>query len=175
MPPQPLDYRSLPKPRVSKDTKWGPAPNDPESRRWRFLRGLLRVGIYLLFVPVAVYFLPNLLTFGKLTRRTLSDFIPVVQSQDVPIVRAIKQYKRDTGHWPQTVKKLIPKYITVSTRQQWNVNIIPDWQVVWFYNQLDESVQYNLDPLHEGWLVKGYFVNGPLPVPLVNLSPVIHP
>ena len=104
-PPLPLDYHG-PRP---KRAKYVPTVED---RRWRNRRILLRLGIFVaLFPPIALYFVPNLIMFGTLRRMTPEDFAPLVQPQSIAIVRAMKEYQRDTGQLPFENTDLVPKYL----------------------------------------------------------------
>ncbi len=92
--PQPLNYRGLQPKRVNY------VPTS-EERRWRNRRILLRPGIFVvIFAPIALYFGPNLIMFGKLTRVSPADFVTLIQPESISVVRAMKEYPRATGQLP---------------------------------------------------------------------------
>src|SRR5689334_10619647 len=70
-----------------------------EQDRWRACRLVYRAGLGGLFVAVAFYFGPNCIMFRKLTWITPADFRGEADAF-VPVVRAVKAYRRDHGQLP---------------------------------------------------------------------------
>jgi len=158
--PQPLDYRS-PAPEKLKYLE------DAEARAWRYRRVLFRVGLFVLFAPFTLYFGPNLIKFGKLTYLSPADFVPYVQNSGVPIVRAIKEYQRDTGHFPNQIHDLQPKYL--GSIPGYGADIENGQFVQW--GQFEHMITYDFTPGIEGWTVSGPFAKGPIPLPPVTIGP----
>jgi hypothetical protein len=163
--PQPLDYRGPTPKRVK-------VPEDPESRRWRYRRMLFRIGLFVLLAPVALYFGPNLIMFGKLTRRSPADFVPVVQRECAPTVRAMKEYRRDTGHLPQDIQDLVPKYLA---SVPWGQEIDQSGGFLQITRQESHYITYDFTPGREAWTVHGYFANGAIPLPPVVIGQATQP
>jgi len=161
--PPPLPYfRATPKAKK--------LPYDAEFLRWRTIRFLYRIGLYALIGPVAIYFFMNIVMFGKLTRLTPADFVPEAQIQCLPMVRAIKQYQKDTGQWPDGLQRLVPKYIA---SVPWGQDIEGTQFTQWIVerSKFNHVIIYEFTPAAEGWSVKGYFADGPIPLPKVTLGP----
>jgi hypothetical protein len=108
--------------------------------------------------------------FGKPTRLTPADFVPDAQSQSLPTVRAIKQYQKDTGQWPDDLRKLVPKYIA---SVPWGQDIQGAEFTQWIVqrSKYNHRIIYDFTPGSEGWSVEGHFANGPIPLPKVTLGP----
>jgi len=167
-PPRPLNYRGIQPKRV----KYVPTAED---RRWRNRRILLRIAIFLvLFLPISLYFGPNLIMFGTLTRVSPADFAPLVQSLSISIVRAMKEYQRDAGQLPFQMTDLVPKYLP---------NAPAGGQYIfngWFTQsddsrQYGQNISYDFTPGSEGWEVNGMFLSGPIPLPPVTIGPATQP
>jgi hypothetical protein len=158
-----VDYRGIP---PKRDNSW----RDEEFQRWRFYRGLFWAGLIALAIPIAFYFGPNLYNFGKLTWPTPGDFACTVETACVPTVRAIKQYEADTGHLPETLDDLVPKYLpTKPPGQQFAYGHFMSLE------KMDHMVTYELAPGDETWRVSGPFARGKIPVPAVTLGPTRPP
>ncbi len=52
--------------------------------------------------------------FGTIKRPRPTDFVLIVQRECVPVVRAIKEYKRDHSTLPETLNALVPHYLSAS-------------------------------------------------------------
>jgi hypothetical protein len=159
--PPPLDY-------------FGPTPRkaalvyDAECRRWQAIRRLYRVGLSVLIGAIAIPVFTNLIKFGKPTPLSAADFLPIIQTECVPVVRAIKQYQQDTGNLPDDINKLVPQYLaSIPKMADMRYTTFIDWVSP---HSLTHCVIYDFDPATEGWTVKGPFVNGPIPLPKVTLS-----
>jgi hypothetical protein len=140
-----------------------------EAWRWKIRRILFRVGLYVLALPLAVYYGPNLVLMGRLTTPTPADFVPIVESRCISTVRAIKEYQRDTGHLPGRLTDLGPKYLR---------SIPMDQSIA--YGQFrcpapNGCIYYILSPPMEGWQVFGDWVDGPIPLPNVEVAPSTGP
>lgn len=147
-------------------------PRDPQWRHWRNLRILLRVGLFVLLAPPSIYVGRNLVLFGKPTTLSPADFVPTVQNIALPTVRAMKEYERDTGHLPDRMDDLIPKYLQsppMSFAQRVGDS---GYELFTKYNQV---ITYDFKPGAEGWSVHGPFANGPIPVPPVTILPTAKP
>ena len=164
MPPQPdsiiPDYQSR------RPTLLIVPPLTIEEYRWRLKRILLRVAIALLLSPLAFYFGPNLLNFGKLTSLAPADFVPTANTYCVPVVIAIKQYQRDHRSMPTDSKlaELVPVYLRECPPGGY------------YYDQHYTHISMHLhrityDFATDTWSIRGPFVNGTLPLPPVVLPP----
>ena len=87
------------------------AMGEAEIRRWRRLRVAYLAGLVALFAAIAFYFGPNCFLFHKLTWMTPADFVPTVQRNCVPVVRAMKEFRRDHGRLPARADELVPQYL----------------------------------------------------------------
>jgi len=143
---------------------------DDEARRWRYRRYLLRLGLVALGMPIAFYFGPNWILFGKLTRLSVEDFVPIVQQEGVPIVRAMKEYERDTGRLPATLEDLQPRYLPAGFGNHRCIS-----NGYFHLGTRDHEVEYEFKPGVEGWWVIGPFVSGAIPVPPVTIGPATRP
>ena len=158
--PAPLDYRSPPRKRVRR-------PETPEERAARHKRGLYRLGLFIfVFAPIAFYFGPHEILFHKLGRPTPGDFDAEVQSDCVPVVRAMKEYQRDYGSLPDDGNELVPKYLPKAILFRTNV---ANGQFMYFTSQ-EQMITYDFTPGGERWEISGPFVNGVIPMPPVVLS-----
>jgi hypothetical protein len=162
--PQPLDYRA-PSPAQIKLLE------DAESRRWRYRRTLFRIGLFVLLAPVTFYFGPNVFKFGKLTRLAPADFVTSVERFGVPSVRAIKEYQRDTGHFPNQMQDLVPKYLP--SIPGFGGDIENGQFVMW--GNLEHMITYHFTAGAEGWTVSGAFANGTIPLSPVTIGPATQP
>lgn len=163
---QPLNYRGRPPPLLRPP----PIFEDPESRLWRYRRQWYRAGLFAVGAVIALYFGPNLLMFGKLTRLAPADFVTTVEKSSAPVVLAMKRYERDHGHRPQQMTDLIPKYLPGPTGTQFVLN--------GEFTQLaddNEMISYDFEPSSEGWYVSGPFAKGRIPLPPVTLAPTTGP
>lgn len=144
---------------------------DPESVRWRGYRRVYRALLWILFLIPAIFVLPNVYQFGKLTPLTIADFVPMVNRDCRPVVIAVKTYERDMGHLPDSMGNLVPHYLASWSARKGEIYA----QTIYFYDlEGRETVSYRLDPAAEGWAVQGHFVTGPVPVPIVTLPPMMH-
>jgi len=159
-PIHPLDYRgpSPPRPKFQET---------PEGRRWRYRRILYRVALLPFFACIAFYFGPNEINFGKLTSLTPDDFIPTVQKDFVPVIRAIKEYQRDHGSLPNQVADVIPQYGPLHSLPMENI----ENKHFYALTRWNHIVTYDFTPGSEGWQVSGPLVNGPIHLGPVTLGP----
>jgi hypothetical protein len=147
-----------------------PMPRD-EWVRWRRRRRAYYAALAGYFAAAAFYFGPNLIMFGKLTRLAPADFIPVVQERCVPVVRAMKQYQRDHGRLPTRERDLVPDYLP---EVEWSV-LLARVDGFEYWGEFNHVITYDFTPDHEGWRVRGEFVHGPIPLPLVDLPATPKP
>jgi hypothetical protein len=147
-------------------------PRDPDWSRWRYRRVFFRIGLFVLLVPPTIHWGNNVFMFGKLTNLSPADFVTRVQSLGVPTVRAMKQYERDTGHMPDQMGDLIPKYLP-SAPEPWGQDV--QGGRFEMYDHFRDIVTYDFTPGAEGWSVQGPFANGPIPLPPVTLGTATMP
>jgi hypothetical protein len=160
-----LDYRGVPpKPERPWDT--------PEYRRWRRWRVLFRVGVILAVTPIAFYFVSNWNNFGQLLPPRPRDFVQNVEESGVPTVRAIKEYERDTGHLPDALADLVPKYLSWKPVNQEITR--RGVKRTFVFRVGDHSIVYDFAPGAEGWRIVGPRANGAIPVPPVTIGPGIR-
>ena len=141
-------------------------------KRWRRRRVAYNAGRAAFFAAVALYVGPNLLLFGKPTGLTPADFVPTVEEQCVPIVRAMKEFRRDHGRLPDGGAELMPdyhppedpglQYVSASVHQ----GKFNRWTTM--YNH---TITYDFEPATEGWYVTGAFTHGRIPLPPVTIDP----
>lgn len=148
-------------------------------RRWRRRRMVYYAGLGAFFAAVALYVGPNLMLFGKPTWITPADFVPVVEEQCVPIVRAMKEYQRDHGRLPERGEDLFPDYHTPDdpSRQVVKASV---WKGQFnYWSAYNHTITYDFDPPSEGWSVSGAYTQGRIPVPPVKIhgtrSPATRP
>jgi hypothetical protein len=163
---------------------------------WRNMRWLYNGGGFLIAGVFAFYFIPNLILFGKWTWLSPADYATVTQQRLVPVVRAIKEYKRDRGKCPTRVDDLVPAYLPEKPRNSaWQIEIQTDQ--VNFYSVLRgrEMVFYFFSPppnglwtvrvgFHapfqipaptEGWYLESGYVSGQIPLPPVAIDASTKP
>jgi hypothetical protein len=162
--PRSLDYRTPPRKQIK-------IPETPEERLWRHRRVLFRVSVIIILAPVIIHFAANLIMFGMLTSLSPADFASKVQPLSIATVRAMKEYQRDTGHLPNQMDDLIPKYLE-SYASGWQIVANGEFMQIGGMNQM---INYDFTPGSEGWNVSGPFANGPIPLPLVKIGPSTRP
>jgi len=144
--------------------------NDGEARTWRRRRLIYYSALVAWGAAVSLYFGPNVIMFGKLTWLTPEDFITFVQRRGAPAVRAVKEFHRDHGYYPDNPRKLVPDYAADAPHL---LSIGPDGiDCLAPYNH---TVTYRLTPGAEGWSVSGVYASGPIPYPPVTISPSSRP
>ena len=121
------------------------------------------------FVTLAFWFGPNVILFGKLTRMTPNDFVPIVQKYCVPAVRAIKIYQRTNGRLPASLEELGPPYSQDNGPGLHMIDSIHPY-TYWDFGMYNHEISYDFHPGHEGWTVRGAFANGPIPAPAVTID-----
>lgn len=142
-------------------------PATPELRKWWARRQGYRVMLLAVFVMIAWYVGPNEINFRKPTPLNAADFVPVVESQCVPVVRAMKQYQRDHGKLPGDTDDLVPKYLSAAEEKQFRGEV-ENGRFVYF-GQWNHLIEYSFAPGNEHWSVHGPVVNGVIPTPPVTL------
>jgi hypothetical protein len=148
------------------------AMGEAEFRRWRRVRVAYLAGLVAWFGAVALYFGPNYLLFHKLTRITPADFVPRVERECVPVVRAMKEFRRDNGRMPASAEELVPRYLPLANGQ--TGGSIFNGKFEW-WAQYNHHVRYDFNGASEGWTVDGPFTSGRIPLPPVTISPAIRP
>jgi hypothetical protein len=148
------------------------AMGEADIRRWRRLRVAYLAGLIALFAAIAFYFGPNYFLFHKLTWMTPADFAPTVQRNCVPVVRAMKEFRRDNGRLPALADELVPQYLPVLNGQA-RVSV-SDGEFRWS-SEYKHRVRYDFNPATEGWIVEGVFTSGRIPLPPVTISPTTQP
>jgi hypothetical protein len=147
-------------------------PRTPQARNWKIGRGLFRTSLAFIFVPVAFFFGPHVILFGKLTTPTPADFAGCVTPDCVRIVRAMKQYQLDHCVLPDRPEQLIPKYLGSEFPDQMHLYASGGFYTLSNDNDL---ITYDFTPASEGWYVNGEFVHGRIPVGAVSLNPSTQP
>src|SRR5947209_4349819 len=97
--------------RAQRECRWLMTTTPFEATQWRQRRRAFFAVRCVLFAAIAFWFGPNLIMFGKLTWLSPADFVPAVQRDCVPVVRAMKAYERDHGHRPEELEELVPSYL----------------------------------------------------------------
>lgn len=133
-------------------------------RKWRALRWLYYLGLALFLWLIGFYVGPSMLLFHKLTPLSAADLVPAAEA-DAPVVEAIKQYLLIHGQLPDSLDGVAPQNGSfLGLNYQKTQLRFLDWQ------QGNQVLIYDLDPLTEGWRTEGYFANGPLPLPKVAVD-----
>jgi hypothetical protein len=140
---------------------------EADIRRWRQRRIAYLACHVALFAAIAFYFGPNYYLFHKLTRITPADFAPAVERQCVPVVRAMKEFRRDNGRMPDRAEELVPQYLPELTG--YGRASVDNGKFQWL-TQYNHSIQYDFNPGTEGWTVSGAFTSGRIPLPPVTVS-----
>lgn len=143
-------------------------PTDPDLRRWWWRRFVYRVALFLLFAMIALYFGPNLLEFGKFTRPTMADYVPLVEQRGVP--KALKLYKLDHGQYPDDESSLVPDYLP----ERIDGFVARHGSVIGFVGH-GEIVRYDAETTPEEWYLYGPWLSGSLPLPPVTVNPSPRP
>jgi hypothetical protein len=164
-PDQPvIDYRRRERPQCP--------PLTAEERRWRLYRYALITGLLLYAAFIAFYIGPHEILFGKTTTLSPADFVPVVEQQGIPFLRAVLAYQRDHGTLPANHRDLIPAYLPDSPTtargfvDRGHINILTIW---------NHGLTYDLTSPHPQWRVHGPFANGIIPLPSTVVTPTTAP
>ena len=141
-------------------------------RQWKWRRIAYYFALFVWFCPIAFYFVPNRMMFGKWTWLTPADFADRTQRDCVPVVRAMKEYARDQGKLPDRIETLVPKYLPEKhpAATVWD-GTFECWAM---YNH---RITYDFDPKNEGFYVSGAYTSGKIPLPPVQIepAPTTHP
>jgi hypothetical protein len=140
-------------------------------RAWWGRRLLYYAGMFGLFLMLAFYVGPNEFLFHTILYpyHSLADYKPEIGKDCVPLVRAVKEYRRDHGQLPEYLDQLIPTYLAslkVPARM-WNDQL--------FVLKGDHLICYDFTPASEGWTVSDAPIDGAVPAPLVTISPATRP
>ncbi len=144
----------------------------PEEKRWRYRRFLLTAALACYFLLISCEFGPHLMLFHQWTSPTPAEVVPYIESTCVPVIRAIKEYRRDKGALPENISDLVPHYLPTQPATFFHM-----WTDV--CETMDpryrELIVYHFTPEAERWEARGFFVNGPIPAPLVPDPPATAP
>jgi hypothetical protein len=144
-------------------------------KRWRRRRAAYNGGLLTFFAVVAFYVGPNLILFGKPTWITPAYFVPTVERRCVPIVRAMKEFRRDHGRLPARGEELIPDYHPPDDPSVQYVAISVRDGKFEFWSEFHHVITYDFDPASEGWSVSGVYTRGRIPAPPVAIGPSTRP
>jgi hypothetical protein len=124
----------------------------------------------MLFLAIAFYFGPNVILFKKLTWITPADFVVTVEGRCVPVVSAMKAYRRDHGHLPERLEDIVPGYLASTGG---SLIVYKGQFTCWTkYNHL---IEYDFSPATEGWKVHGPYTHGRIPAPPAPMGPTTSP
>jgi hypothetical protein len=105
---------------------------------------------------------------------TPADYVADVQQSCVPVVRAMKEFRRDNGRLPNDMNELIPKYLPDQSHQL--VQLYGAWAGKFeHYVQWHHRIWYDFTPGDEHWEISGSFVRGRIPLPPVAVGPATRP
>jgi hypothetical protein len=147
------------------------APTDPQMRKWWVRRACYYIGVFVMFLIGAFYVGPNELLLGKIMYpyQSLADYVPEVEKECVPVVRAVKEYQRDHGRLPADLSDVGPR----------------QWPFAGSYGYMlgdqfillkgDHRIYYDFTPGSEGWRVFLGPIEGPIPAPIVTVGPATGP
>ena len=144
-------------------------------KRWRRRRLAYHACLTAFCAAVAFYVGPNLFMFGQPTWITPAWFVPVVEQQCVPVVRAMKEFQRDHGRLPARGEELIPDYHPPDHPSVQRVAVsVRDGKFEW-WSEYNHIIAYDFDPASEGWSVRGVYTRGRIPVSPVKINPATRP
>ena len=135
-----------------------------EENVWRWARRFYIAGLFLLGMSIAFYFGPNLVMFGKLTRLSVNDFVPIATTRFVPVIREIKEYEQEHGGVPLDVQSAHLVFVHNKNVTCW---FDVPYQEVIFTAPYRSEVVYYLDQSDEHFEVRSDFMKGRLPIPTV--------
>ena len=151
-------------------------PPSEEEEQWRRRRILFRLVVVLTLAPPILYFGSNYIVFGRLTHPGPDDFIPQIEAVDIPIVRAIKEYYRDHGQYPEEIKDLIPAYYHGPEPFSCEIEQGPAYTYyIHYFENWETDIIYPLEPAHGAWSAQGMLVSGPISLPPVTIAPATNP
>jgi hypothetical protein len=139
---------------------------------WRRRRIMLNLSMVLWF-GCLVYLGQNVILFHRFRGITTADFAPSVNQNMVSAVRAMKEYQREHGVFPDSLFDLYGKDPT-REQKMYGGGI---HQNQYYHATEFGFIRYDFSPGDEGWYVDGPFARGRIPVPPVTLSPppATHP
>ena len=128
--------------------------------------------LIVLFSAIAFYVGPSYLLFHKFTWISPSDFVPKVERDCIPIVSAMKAYRRDHGYLPNRWEDICPVYIEIKNHGD-PATIYAGKFHSW--TMFNHTIEYDFSPDTEGWSVRGPFTHGRIPAPLAAMGPATLP
>ena len=169
--------------------------SEADEKFWRRMRLIYDRSRWIIGGIFAVYFLPNLMLFGQWTRISPADYVSVVQSDFVPIIKAIKEYQRDHGKVPEKLGDLVPNYVTKLPPDWQAVDITPQYVIFFDVLLREECVEYLFSPPAngkldvrqglntpyqipaptEGWYMMSNYGSGQIPLPAVTIAASTRP
>lgn len=142
----------------------------PPNTQWHRRRLTYKAGLALLFAAIAFYFGPNVILFGKLTWISPADFVPTVERECMPVVSAMKAYRRDHGRLPDRIEDIVPDYLKSADR-----SVFVNGGGFSAYSMDQHLIEYDFSPGAEGWRVIGPYTHGRIPAPPAPVGPTTSP
>lgn len=153
-------------------------PRQAELRRWWFRRLGYYAAMFVLFLTIGFYVGPNEFLFHRVLYpyHSVSDYMPEIMTDCVPLVRAVKEYQRDYGRLPEDLYQVMPGYLASCPLQA------RMWGDQLYFVKGDHLICYDFTPSNEGWWLVPNAVAGSIPVrgraipaPRVSLGPATKP
>ena len=155
-------------------------PRKAQWRGWWGRRVLYYLSVIGLFLMIAFYVGPHEFLFGTVMYpfHSTGDFVPVVEKECMPIIRAMQAYSRDKGRLPDYAGELVPEYLPPGSYPAElftydSGGAFPEFKFV----KGDHLLSYDFTPGSELWSVSGPVVNGTIHVPpsLMPAAPSTQP
>lgn len=153
-------------------------PRQSGLRGWWLRRMAYYAAIVVLFLTIGFYVGPNEFLFRRVLYpyHSISDYIPEITTDCVPLVRAVKEYQRDYGKLPDDPYQVMPGYLPSCPLEA------TIWDNQLYFLKGDHLIYYDFTPGSEGWflvpraLARGMPVVGrSIPAPLVSPGPATRP
>jgi hypothetical protein len=142
--------------------------------RWLGFRIFFRIALAGLFWLIAFHIGPNEILFGRLTAPSMPYFVPIIERECVPVVRAVKEYERDHGAMPVKLDDLVPRYLSKVPNPTGHY-FASGSDASYLVNLTGENVEWNLTSVGETWEIYGWFATGVPPIRPVLISPPAVP
>lgn len=153
-------------------------PRQSGLRGWWLRRLVYYAALVVLFLTISFYVGPNEFLFRRVLYpyHSISDYIPEITTDCVPLVRAVKEYQRDYGKLPDDLYQVMPGYLPSCPLEA----RMFDHQL--YFLKGDHLICYDFAPGSEGWTVVPSVPHGSIPAtgstvpaPLVSLGPATRP
>jgi hypothetical protein len=139
-----------------------------EDQAWLVRRLAYYASQVVVFLLVALRIGPNLILFHSPLSPGPADYVQFTKD-DVPMIAAIKAYKRDFGTLPAGSWNLPPAYEPANYRG--GGGEILNTTSITFTVGLSGVLEYEFNPASEGWIIHSPRYDGRIPAPIVQAAP----